>query len=350
MQPAPAEEAAPDPLSRLLAEGETVAEPAAEETPAAGAGGGFEAPVTARLLPESAPPPPAQAAPEQPVPRLALNLDSGLGQPEDGPGAVADAGSSAVGGEAALPPIRLLTGPYAPYTGETLPEQGMLTDVVSRALEKAAPEREARIAFIDDWSAHLTILLPEGAFDLGFPWFKPDCTRMELLSAPMQARCTEYLWSQPLHELVVGYFVQAGSPLESVSDPAELVGLTFCRPAGYYTFDLEQRGLGEPRVTIVRPETPADCLQRLVAGDVDVVSLSVTLVEGELAEAGLIGQVTELPDLADILTMHVLGPRTNPFARTYLTLVNRGLREMRESGEWFEVVARHMADFQERVR
>ena len=52
---------------------------------------------------------------------------------------------------------------------------------------------------------------------------------------------------------------------------------------------------------------------------------------------------TELGDLASVQTLHVLSPKTNPYGRTYLTLINKGLRTMRESGEWFEVVSRHLA-------
>ena len=51
----------------------------------------------------------------------------------------------------------------------------------------------------------------------------------------------------------------------------------------------------------------------------------------------------EIGDLAGIQTLHVLSPKTNPYGRTYLTLINRGLRTIRESGEWFEVVSRHLA-------
>jgi polar amino acid transport system substrate-binding protein len=296
--------------------------------------------------------------PDQPVPRL--SFDSGVTlqgdapqpdqparMPEDGADGEAELAAVTPDGPAeqaaGASVIRILTGPYPPYTGRDLPEQGMLTEVVSRALDHAAPERERRIAFVGDWSAHLDVLLPDGAFDIGFPWFKPDCSRMELLGEEMRRRCTDYNWSQPLHELVVGYFVRAGSGIEGATDYDDLLGLTFCRPEGYYGFDLEQKGLSAPRIALLTPATPADCLRALADGEADVVSLSVTLVEAEIAELGLAGRIAELPELADILTLHALAPKSNPSGRAYLTLVNRGLREMRESGEWFRVVARHLA-------
>ncbi|GMG83496.1 hypothetical protein LNKW23_27090 [Paralimibaculum aggregatum] len=321
---------------------------AADAAPTTGSGesGGFDQPVTARLLPESAPRPLAQPAPDQPIPRLALSLDSGFGSiggaAAPNPDAPAQAAAAA---PAKAAPIRLLTGSYPPYTGQDLPERGMLTDVVLRAIETAAPAAETQVAFINDWNAHLSILLPQGAFDLGFPWLKPNCDKPDLLNQELRSRCTDFAWSQPLHEVVIGYFVKSGTPLEAVHDQAELAGLTFCRPAGMQLFDLEQRGLGADAVTLVTPDTAAECLAGLVAGEIDVVSLSVTQVEGELAEAGLIGQVAELPELADILTLHVISPRSSPLGQSHLALINRGLSEMRESGEWFEVVSRHLAGF-----
>ena len=36
--------------------------------------------------------------------------------------------------------------------------------------------------------------------------------------------------------------------------------------------------------------------------------------------------------------------KANPFGRPYLAMINRGLpRAFRRSGEWFEIVSRHLA-------
>ncbi|MGF1503248.1 MAG: LysM peptidoglycan-binding domain-containing protein [Paracoccaceae bacterium] len=341
--------AADDPLARLVSEGETPAPARSDDAggipqPIQGAGG--------TNGPSLAPP----ALPADPGPTLALATPLAPAAPDRPDNGTSNSNGNATRSAAAtdvldplasqsasLPRIRLLTGDYPPYTGADLPQQGMLSEVVRRALGLGAPERELRVTFIDDWEPHLTVLLPEGAFDLGFPWFKPDCGALDRLSAEMRVRCTEYLWSQPLHELVIGYFVRAGDPASGASSYDALAGRTICRPRGYYTFDLEQKGLVEPTIRMIRPETPADCIAALIEGRADLTVLAVSVAETEMAELGVAGQVDEIPALADILTLHVLGPRSNPFARTYLTLLNRGLRQMRDSGEWFDVVARHLA-------
>ncbi|MEO0994162.1 MAG: hypothetical protein AAFX62_10170 [Pseudomonadota bacterium] len=364
------------------------AEPSSDRDPGANAARSVSGPLALRLSPTTAPQPRQLPAPDQPVPRLALSLDLGLASPNerilpdepaqeapaetgaasaaepaaDGAAASADEPETALlnpsagratdaivataepaVAETGQAPIRLLSGPYAPFAGDALPDQGMLSDVILRAIDRAAPGRATRVSFINDWSAHLTILLPDGAFDVGFPWLRPDCSNPALLNAALRSRCTDFVWSQPLHEMVIGYFVQNGGTYESVRDYDGLRGARICRPEGLPVFDLTQKGLTESTVGLVTGASAEACLSQLAAGEVDVVSLDVVVGEEAIDRLGLVGQLVELPDLADILTLHALSPRTNPAGRAYITLVNRGLRQMRESGEWYEVVARHLA-------
>lgn len=248
-----------------------------------------------------------------------------------------------------LPPyshtLRFLTGgDYAPFAGAELDQGGMITELAARAMAIADPGRTFRIDHVNDWNAHLTVLMPTGVFDLGFPWFKPDCTK-EFLSADMRLRCTDYDFSHPVYEVVVGYYVRAADTgLVQARARTLLSGLTLCRPRGLFTFDLEQEGLMEPAVTLMQPERPDDCFRMLAAGEVDVVTLPVPAAEAAINDLMLAGRVVEASDLATIQTMHVIAHKSNPFGRPYLTLINRGLRQMQESGEWFEIVSRHLAN------
>jgi len=241
--------------------------------------------------------------------------------------------------------MRFLTGSnFAPFTDEDLPQGGMITEIVRNVLEKSAAGRDYRITFVNDWAAHLNVLLPDGAFDLGFPWYRPDCSQAEKLSEGMRARCTDFYFSRPLYEVVVGYYVRNDDPLVGTLDPTEMFGRTICRPRGYFTFDLETADLVEPNVTFRSPDSPADCFTLLQSGAVDVVTLNILLAEEEITRQGLDGLVVELPDLATIQTLHILAPKTSPYGRTYLALLNKGIRQVRESGEWFEIVSRHLAE------
>ncbi|MEM9146907.1 MAG: transporter substrate-binding domain-containing protein [Pseudomonadota bacterium] len=337
----------------------STAEPSETPDPVSSRARVVAGPLGLQTSPQSAPRPRQQPAPDQPVPRLALSLDRELSSPNARilpdlpaqdtaqPSGTTQARAVAVitpGAEdSGQAPIRLLSGPYPPFAGQALPDNGMLSDVILRAIDRAAQGRSTRVSFINDWSAHLTILLPDGAFDVGYPWFRPDCENPGRLDAELRQRCADFVWSQPLHEMVIGYFVATDSQIEEAREYSALTGTRICRPEGEPLFDLAQNGLEPPRVSIVAAPSVEDCLTQLAEGEVDVVSLGVADAESAIAELGLAGRVTELPELADIVTLHALSPKTNPAGRAYITLVNRGLRQMRESGEWYEVVARHLA-------
>ncbi|MEM9717204.1 MAG: LysM peptidoglycan-binding domain-containing protein [Pseudomonadota bacterium] len=245
-----------------------------------------------------------------------------------------------------VPTIKFLTGGnYAPFTDETLPGRGLFTELVDTAMTRGAPGREYTITFVNDWGAHLSALLPINAFDLGFPWFKPDCTKVDLLTPSDARRCTDFNWSDPVYEVVIPYYTTPGSRFANISSPSELVGARICRPDGYATFYMQEEGLFEPDITMVTPVLPEECFTQLVAGTVDVVSLELDLVEGIIAEQGIQSQVVEIPGLSELLGLSVLTHKSNPYGRAYVTLLNQGLRDMRQSGEWFGIVSTQLAAY-----
>ena len=243
------------------------------------------------------------------------------------------------------PGIGLLSGPdFAPFADPRLPKGGMIAELVTLSLARAAPDRPARLSFVDDWSLHLG-LLDSGEFDIGFPWYKPDCTRADRLTGTMRERCTGFVFSNPLYEVDMGFYVQAGDPLAEATAPEALFGKRICRPAGYFTFDLEQAELFEPNVTRVIPPAAADCFAWLARGDVDVVSVSVLAAADGISQLGLDGRVVPVAALASSQTLHVIAPEGNAEGRAYIDLVNEGLTELQISGRWFEVVSRHLGAY-----
>jgi len=243
------------------------------------------------------------------------------------------------------PDIRMLSGPdFAPFADPHLPNGGMIAELVSLSLARAAPDRTARLDFVDDWSHHLR-LLDSGGFDIGFPWYKPDCTRAHRLTGTMRERCAGYVFSNPLYEIPMRFYVQAGDPLAKATAPEALFGKRICRPAGYFTFDLEQAELFEPNVTRVIPPTATDCFVWLVRGDVDAVSVSALAAVDEISLLDLGGSVVPVAALASLQTLHVIASAGNIEARAYIDLVNEGLTGLQMSGRWFEVVSSHLGAY-----
>ena len=256
---------------------------------------------------------------------------------------MAEVGAAAV--EADPVDIELLTGPdFAPFADPRLSKGGMIVELVSLSLTRAAPLRPVQLSFVDDWTGHLG-LLASGEFDIGFPWFKPDCAQDERLTGTMRERCSGFVFSNPLYEVTMHFYVKAGDPLAVTTTPDALLGKRICRPAGYFTFDLEQAGLFEPNVTRVIPPTAADCFTWLDRGDVDAVSVSALEAVNEIKNLGLYGWVVQVPALASSQTLHVIASEANAEGGAYIDLVNEGLAKLQISGRWFEVVSQHLGTY-----
>jgi polar amino acid transport system substrate-binding protein len=246
--------------------------------------------------------------------------------------------------------IGFLTGSdFAPFAHEALPEGGMIAELVRLAIANAAPGRRVDISFVNDWPAHLR-LLDQGAYDLGFPWYRPDCERADRLTAAMQARCAMLDFSEPLFEVAIGYYTRAGDPLVEATDYRQLFGRRICRPAGYFTFDLDQEDLRAPNVTRVIAPKAEDCFAGLTRGEIDVVSLNEAIARSEITRIGLVGHVAEIPALRSSQTLHVVAKKGDRQGRAYLDMINSGLAELKSSGRWFEVVSRHLGAFGMSVR
>ncbi len=322
-------------------------------TASAGTASAGPAPSGAEPVPAPAGPAPSRTPGVLPAGAGAAAADAGIVAIKEGMATASLPPCDPSGCAEILPPyshtLRFLTGgDYAPFAGENLPDGGMITELATRALAIADERRQFRVDFVNDWGSHLSVLMPTGVFDLGFPWFRPDCSRIDRLSEAMRMRCTEFDFSHPVYEVVIGYYFRAGDPLAASGSRADLAGRRVCRPEGLFSFDLEQDGLVEPAVTLVRPPRPDDCMRMLATGEVDVVSLPVPVGEAAVRQIMMGGRIVEAELMATIQTMHVVAHRTNPFGRPYLTLINRGLRAIQESGEWFEIVSRHLA-YQRRI-
>ncbi len=257
------------------------------------------------------------------------------------PAASATAPAAAPG---ALPAIRFLTGGnFAPFTDESLPDYGLFAELVTTALADGDPDLDYKIFFINDWDSHLSALLPSGAFDMGFPWHLPDCSKLEGLSPENARRCTDFDASEPFFEAVVAFYTAPGGAYASAASVDALRGARICRPEGWFTFDLEAAGLIPPAVELMIGRIPTTCWQALKDGQVDVVTYDALTADRDIVALGLGEQVTMIPGLSSVATMHVLTPKSNPNGKAYLDILNRGLAQMRANGQWFAIVSKHLS-------
>ncbi len=247
-----------------------------------------------------------------------------------------------------LATLKFLTGGnYAPFVDEKLPGGGMMVEIITAAMARGDADQDIKFTVINDWGAHLTELLPSGAFDAGFPWFLPDCNKMDLYSEGTKARCTDFDASDPLFEIAVGYYAKPGNAASSAATYDDLKGKRLCRPEGWFTFDLEAQGLVEPAVTMLVPPTQVDCWRALEDDQVDVVTFDALPAEADIATLKISDNVKEIMPLAGIVTSHVFIPKNNPNGKAYMGMINQGLADIRSDGTWFSIVSTRMREHEE---
>ncbi|MEP3428366.1 MAG: transporter substrate-binding domain-containing protein [Roseibium sp.] len=245
--------------------------------------------------------------------------------------------------------IDVVTGTdFAPFTSEDMEFGGMLTAVVQEAFDQSNNERTAKVVFINDWGSHLETLLPDHKYDFGFPWYRPDCSDPGALSASMRKRC-DLIWSDPLFSVIIGFYT-----LSTASDiPQDFAGLQekrLCRPAGYFTFDLEQNGLVPGKtIELSQPNGVDDCFEKLEKGEVDFVTINRFTAEKAIASTGLDGLVVPIDSIVTSQELHLVGHKTNRAAVKLIEQFNDGLSTLEENGRLSSITRYFMAKHQEEV-
>jgi len=240
---------------------------------------------------------------------------------------------------------------FSPYTGRSLEGGGMLTQVITSSMGLIKEEAKGRfdygISWINDWTAHLNPLLLTRAFDVGFPWARPDCEGGINLDQSSQFRCQRFFFSDPLYEAVTSLFVRANSRIKSLRND-EIARTTLCRPAGYPLHELDQNGrnwVKEGKVTLIRPPTLDECFRLLESGTVDGVVEAELTGRASIASLGLSDKVRIIDQPVALTTYHALISKTHPHARTILYYMNSSLMKLRTSGEYDRIIERHLARF-----
>ena len=244
------------------------------------------------------------------------------------------------------PRYRFLTSSgQPPFSDESLRNGGMASELTSRAMRRLSGEDGHEIIFINDREKHLRELLLKGSFDVGFPWIKPSCEQIAILEEnfPFDAwMCANFEFSEPFYEVVSGFFIRKGE-FSSRSTWSTFATSSICRPSGEPAKDLIINGITDEFADIYAPKTARDCVELLMTGIVDAISADVFEIESAMFEMGVESRMEELPELSVLTTYNAVAPRGKESSIAALDALNQGMLELKLSGEWFRVVARHLA-------
>ena len=235
--------------------------------------------------------------------------------------------------------VKIVTGSnYPPYVGDNLPEGGYSSELVKRAMLSGGGTADFSIDVVSTWESQLDPMLSRGAYQLAYPWFKPDCGRINRLGDSSRWRCENLLFSDALHEVAVKFYTnQRKTNIRSQND---LRGLRICRPSGYFTHDLEVIGLTPKTYKRFAPETPTNCFEMLMANKADVVTLNADTAENVIETLGVRSKVTELIDLTTIQTLHVVAAKNRKGSK-HIQRFNRGLKTITNNNIRKNVTNRH---------
>ncbi len=232
--------------------------------------------------------------------------------------------------------IHLLTaGDYKPFTDKSLPGGGLITELVEATLKNQQVSYD--LTWIEDWSSHLDPLLKEKKYDMGFPWLNPGCPGAD------NFRC-EFLFSKPIFEMLELLFTRADKPLVFEKDE-DMPGHTLCRPAGYFTHDLdspERQWLKKKLIKLEQPQSVKACFEMLMNGEVDAVAMNDFTGRETLASMDLTDKVIALPRELSIGGLHVLVHKTHPRATIMINAINNGLAAIQKTGEYDAIMDKQL--------
>jgi polar amino acid transport system substrate-binding protein len=244
------------------------------------------------------------------------------------------------------PPLKFVSSNnWMPFTDESLSGGGIFVRMAATAMQRGGNDRGYEISYVDDWMSHIDVLLPSGAFDVSIAWESPDCSKLDLLGEFSVRMCTEFDFSLPIYETAYAFNTLNDSKYAGARQFSDYAGAVICRPEAWPISDLEVQGLVEPLVSYVHPKAPLDCAEMLLNGEVDLYSIEAETASSNFEELGATDRVSPNPALATFITYHFLTSKSNPRGRVYIAMLNRGITEMRESGEWYDIVATGLAEY-----
>lgn len=244
------------------------------------------------------------------------------------------------------PPLKFVTSNnWAPFTDESLTGGGIFVRMAATAMQRGGNDRGYEVSYVDDWMSHIDTLLPSGAFDISIAWESPDCSKLDMLGEFSARMCTDFDFSLPIYEAAYTFNTLPDSKYAGARSFADYTGAKICRPEAWPLGDLEVQGLTPPVVEYVQPKNPIECAEMLLKGEVDIYSIETETSVSNFGELDATDKISVNPALTTFISYHFLTSKANPRGRVYIAMLNRGITEMRETGEWYDILASGLAEF-----
>jgi hypothetical protein len=240
--------------------------------------------------------------------------------------------------------VRILAVNVPPLADELLPEGGLVLALVSASLAKAgngvAPQSTVR------WSKEpLTQqMLESTSVDLSLPVESADCDRPNDLTQASAMLCDGAVYSEPILRVVLGLFTAANSSFKFEKDDS-ILGKTVCvfREHDLTALNADGRNWASfKRINVLRRASLLDCAAAVQARDADAfvaVDLEATFL---LRRLGLTPYFAMQARPLTTRGVHAVVARGHDRETDLMTALNEGLKRVKESGTYAEIIQRHL--------
>lgn len=220
---------------------------------------------------------------------------------------------------------------------------GMLTAIVNAALAHGGADEGFSIKVDTAKNARETIAKAgEATRGITFPWYKPKCDRPSYLTEHTRRLCSDAAWSEPIFEMFIGYFTRADYE-RPLTASWHLMGATICVSGNEFPNLLKERGVSENNAKIVVADKPGACFDAVILGAADIAVLPDSVADQALREKGMVDAILRHPGMDEMVTLHAVAQKGDEEGAATLAILDKGMNEIRESGEWFEIVANYLA-------
>ncbi len=221
----------------------------------------------------------------------------------------------------------LVTGTdFAPFSGPDLPNGGLISELVQRSF--LAVGRTYDLRFIP-WKRGYDGVV-SGRFLATFPYVRTA------------DREREALFSDPLMEVRQFVYLSTHTRM-SFTGPEDFQGRAVCAPTGYALPDALEAMVRQGDLTRETPSSLEACVRMVASGRADAFVLDEYTGSTAVIHAGVIDNIRIAPTPYAIVSLHLIVGRGTPDAEATVEAFNAGLKRLKSSGSFAEMLARHTA-------
>ncbi len=216
---------------------------------------------------------------------------------------------------------------YAPFSGEDLPQGGMITEMVRAVFEKMGD----------------TIRVDYKPWKRGYEEARENKYFGTYPYSKNEERVREFLFSDPIYISRAVFFVHRDSTIHYKNDK-DLKGFTVCKALGFNTADI-QHLLDAKIVTLNQLPSLDKCLRMLEAKRVDLVPINETV--GKALIRSLYGANSNIfktldKPLDESTVAHFIVSKKQPRGEEIVQRFNASLSELKKNGTLHAIADKHL--------